>query len=323
LARLHLLGGGAFEVDKVLGIDPAEDTDPCVNTLTTVPGGAVKPLCDLTGIRELTIDDAGNVFVASATQYNENDWVLIYNGSSGSPGYETARVKLNELFESEAFDTPLGPAAPLISSYAADALYLAASVNMGNGLVSRVYRFSTSPGGVTFTGVVEIEHPEPAVCGEITCDGFLTSITSMQEAADGRLYVVGTTAPDFSSYPGFVFELVSGLFTTPTLAVIPAGATWSTSVPAEVYAGSTITGCDLGLPMSAVLVSEAGPPVPGDYDGDGDVDLDDYAWWDGCMTGPEAGPYAPGCEAFDFDVDTDVDLADFGGFQRAVAALPE
>ena len=52
----------------------------------------------------------------------------------------------------------------------------------------------------------------------------------------------------------------------------------------------------------------------GDYDEDGDVDLYDYAHWDDCMTGPEAGPYVAGCEAFDFDVDDDVDLADFAMF---------
>ena len=58
-------------------------------------------------------------------------------------------------------------------------------------------------------------------------------------------------------------------------------------------------------------------PVPGDYDGDGAVDLGDFGYWDQCMTGPEGGPYDPACAAFDFEFDGDVDVQDFGGFQTA------
>ena len=56
-------------------------------------------------------------------------------------------------------------------------------------------------------------------------------------------------------------------------------------------------------------------PAPGDYDSDGNVDLDDYANFPGCMTGPGGG-ILPNCGPFDFDVDVDVDLQDFGGFQE-------
>jgi hypothetical protein len=54
---------------------------------------------------------------------------------------------------------------------------------------------------------------------------------------------------------------------------------------------------------------------PGDHDGDDDVDLDDYASWPDCMTGPEGGPPPQGCDAFDFDADDDVDLQDFARFE--------
>ncbi len=56
----------------------------------------------------------------------------------------------------------------------------------------------------------------------------------------------------------------------------------------------------------------------GDYNCDGSVDLVDYAAWDGCFTGPDAGPYDPGCEAFDAEYDGDVDLGDFGRFQEVL-----
>ncbi len=56
----------------------------------------------------------------------------------------------------------------------------------------------------------------------------------------------------------------------------------------------------------------------GDYNCDGSVDLVDYAAWDGCFTGPDAGPYDPGCEAFDADYDGDIDLQDFSRFQETL-----
>lgn len=53
----------------------------------------------------------------------------------------------------------------------------------------------------------------------------------------------------------------------------------------------------------------------GNYDCDADVDLTDFASWDTCMTGPDAGPYDDDCEAFDSEHDWDVDLRDFAAFQ--------
>ncbi len=57
--------------------------------------------------------------------------------------------------------------------------------------------------------------------------------------------------------------------------------------------------------------------LPGDANGDGVVDEADYLLFAGCMTGPDNGPVATGCEVFDFDADDDVDLEDFGVFQEA------
>ena len=54
-----------------------------------------------------------------------------------------------------------------------------------------------------------------------------------------------------------------------------------------------------------------------DFDGDGNVDLTDFAGFQLCFTGPGGGPLGEGCEAFDADDDGDVDLADFSDFQLA------
>ncbi len=59
--------------------------------------------------------------------------------------------------------------------------------------------------------------------------------------------------------------------------------------------------------------------VPGDYNHDGEVDLTDFVHWDDCMTGPDNGPYDAGCGPFDFEGDEDVDLEDFAAFQKAFA----
>lgn len=66
--------------------------------------------------------------------------------------------------------------------------------------------------------------------------------------------------------------------------------------------------------------------LPGDSDHDGDVDAFDFAAYQECATGPEPGPFLPGCFIFDFDDDQDVDFADLGAFQRvftAEGALPK
>ncbi len=54
--------------------------------------------------------------------------------------------------------------------------------------------------------------------------------------------------------------------------------------------------------------------LPGDCDGDGDVDLDDFADFNACLVGPDGG-LGTGCECFDFDDDGDNDLNDFAEFQ--------
>lgn len=62
----------------------------------------------------------------------------------------------------------------------------------------------------------------------------------------------------------------------------------------------------------------------GDFNGDGDVDLLDYASFEDCFSGPTAqpSPKNPGCVntclmAFDSELDSDVDLADFATLQIA------
>ncbi len=75
------------------------------------------------------------------------------------------------------------------------------------------------------------------------------------------------------------------------------GDTWGAPVPFE-HLALEVTGV-LGL---------------GDIEGDGDVDLFDFAGFDSCVTGP-AGVSTLSCRMFDADEDGDVDWADFRFFQ--------
>ncbi len=63
---------------------------------------------------------------------------------------------------------------------------------------------------------------------------------------------------------------------------------------------------DLAMELCDVCM----PPDPGDLDQDGDVDVNDYAIFESCLTGPEGGLLA-GCVPADLHADSDVDLQDF------------
>ncbi len=55
--------------------------------------------------------------------------------------------------------------------------------------------------------------------------------------------------------------------------------------------------------------------IAGDFDRDGDLDLNDLSFFTSCMSGPGMGS-APGCSACDLKGDLDVDLEDFQIFEE-------
>ncbi len=85
--------------------------------------------------------------------------------------------------------------------------------------------------------------------------------------------------------------------------------------------------CDAcaGSPIGVDIDAEGcSPPVPGDFDGDYDVDLDDYGHMQVCLSGTGAPQTDPQCHGAHFDGDIDVDDDDLGLFMNCLtgAGLP-
>lgn len=73
---------------------------------------------------------------------------------------------------------------------------------------------------------------------------------------------------------------------------------------------------DSEAPSEPVYLLRFPPPLRADTDGDDDLDLVDYASFQGCMTGPVQTQLTPPCNGFDLDHDYDVDGQDFSTVQR-------
>ncbi len=66
---------------------------------------------------------------------------------------------------------------------------------------------------------------------------------------------------------------------------------------------------------SAALIVKTLSLAAGDFDQDGDVDLNDFAVFQTCFRGPNQPIAHPECDGADLDGDQDVDLTDFAAFQ--------
>ncbi len=81
--------------------------------------------------------------------------------------------------------------------------------------------------------------------------------------------------------------------------------------------GSVLRVTFLGWNIDDVEIQAVEIMLPGDFDDDGLIDLDDHAAFVPCQTGPNGG-LNPGCERTDLDLDNDTDLYDWHLFQSAI-----
>jgi hypothetical protein len=101
-------------------------------------------------------------------------------------------------------------------------------------------------------------------------------------------------------------------------AAVPNSGRYQWLLPGDLPGSAN---CYLRLTLDSVSVvtprafTILGDVQIGDYDGDDDVDIDDFAAYPGCVTGPDGGPLSMACTVFDFDLDDDCDLVDFSGLQ--------
>ena len=139
-------------------------------------------------------------------------------------------------------------------------------------------------------------------------------------ALDGDTAVIGSYRDDdFGHDSGsaytFHFDGASWVETQKLLASDSARADHF-GISVAVSGDTTVVGarCDAdnGTDSGSAYVFSS----KGDWDRDGDIDLDDYAQFPACLTGPGGG-LGIDCGVFDFDDDTDVDLQDFAAFARS------
>ncbi len=80
------------------------------------------------------------------------------------------------------------------------------------------------------------------------------------------------------------------------------------------YRCAVTADCGTALSEEAALSLPGPPPVPGDFDDDRDVDMDDFAVLQACLSGSGQAPTGAGCAEADLDHDQDVDKVDLGLF---------
>lgn len=88
--------------------------------------------------------------------------------------------------------------------------------------------------------------------------------------------------------------------------------------PADLPDGIDSLSFEINVDMGGVVFSGSYTPILEhfDHDGDGDIDLVDYADFVACTTGPDVDVFPP-CDIHDADADGDVDAHDFAELQAA------
>lgn len=126
---------------------------------------------------------------------------------------------------------------------------------------------------------------------------------------DGTLDV--TLLDGFVPDPADTFTILDATSMTGAFANAPdmGGGIGTITTPAGdftvTYAGGVV----------ALTNFTPAPPLPGDCDGDGDVDAADLVTLNACLTGPGIAAN-PGCECFDLDGDGDADMTDYALLQQ-------
>jgi hypothetical protein len=144
-------------------------------------------------------------------------------------------------------------------------------------------------------------------------------------ALQGRGAIIGTPRDDRNGHLAgavYVYELLNEGGWSFQTNITPADAEPDDNfgIAVAVSGDTVVVGArdnekDVTGPGAAYVFDLA--PLTPDLDGDEDVDLDDYALFASCITGPD-GTVRVICEPADLDCDQDVDLTDYTRFQSAI-----
>jgi len=173
---------------------------------------------------------------------------------------------------------------------------------------------------ISVAGVLQVTQVEPAAPFTATREGIQTLLGSGGDL--GVALINGHTTSFAQGLGG-----PAPLYTVTLQALDPGDAAVSVKpTSADGFAAGTPDGLKVGHTDSrgnpaaasypdAVSFSVTSAGLPGDLDGDGDVDAADQAVFAGCLTGPGGGPVGAECAGADLDLDTDADLQDWAAFQ--------
>jgi probable HAF family extracellular repeat protein len=158
----------------------------------------------------------------------------------------------------------------------------------------------------------DVARPEPAIPDAVDLGVMFPLAQAYAVAINNRGQVVGnSTSQDipFDYVCPWIWE--DGVM-RPLQELIPPGTGWVLERVTDINDHGWITGQDdHSMAKGFVLI----PLQDGDLDYDGDVELDDFAAFGGCIAGP--GHFVSDtCQAADIDEDGDIDLADFARLTR-------
>lgn len=209
-AQLTLGPNQSYDITQLYGKNPHEDP---TQTVSGLGKGSVMLEPDLQQLREIELDNRGQLYVISTRYENDNDWVLVYDRDQGTDS--EVRISLSDVLE--------GPTAARVSA-TGDELWVSTSMNGMEDPNAYVYRFKIQRQDEQVTGLTYHEKitikPPPIIDKDKRLWSALTDM--VQDPNDGTFYVTGFTSPKFDSEHYFMDW--DPLFTTGFLAVIPHDA---------------------------------------------------------------------------------------------------
>jgi len=245
-AKLLLDGRGGYTVEALYGLHPLDEPDQTIDPNEKMLAGDVVWDPDYQHLKEIEVSPDGKyVYVLSSHQTNHNDWVLVYEESTGR---RCGRLRVS----GTRMKVPVvnAPSAMLVSA-AGDTLFLASSRRDGASSAAgndrdvislwdrtvRLYRYDISPSpdqravDLSYRDRIDIIFPEPdkSVFQDYThvvqSDRYAAMITTITQDPAGTLYVAGFSAPQltadvWSRIPSHIIVF----FTTPVLAEVPVNA---------------------------------------------------------------------------------------------------